>query len=387
MSGRLLYLSGAPRVSTSVDSSTPGPRSHILGVLEGFQDLGWSQRRVIVGDHMPARLRGHGTSAVGGGGAGVARDLMRLAIASASRAAARRALLAYHPDLVYERFGTLSALGPSAVRHGDIPYVLESNGLFYEEAAADRSNLTFVRKARDHELGAYRRADVVVAVTESLRQRLLEAEPVLADKCIVIPNGVDADVLAAGRRASLPPPATPAIGWIGTMVPWHGLEVLLEALSAAQSNGHSVPAHLIGTGPQQEYLEKMARKLGLSEVRFYGQLPRRQGLQVLGQHATHGYLGHKRLSGQVMYHSPLKMYEYAALGLDMVASETLAPHTGPWRARLFEEREELIDLLCSLQIPSDQARDAQRRLVAEKHTWTARVQVLLDELRRRRLVA
>ncbi len=51
---RLLgYSSGAPRVSTRRDAEIGGPRAHILGVMSGFERIGWSVQPFIIGDRSP----------------------------------------------------------------------------------------------------------------------------------------------------------------------------------------------------------------------------------------------------------------------------------------------------------------------------------------------
>ncbi|HZS62748.1 MAG TPA: hypothetical protein VFA43_26040, partial [Gemmatimonadaceae bacterium] len=50
---RLGYLSGAPRVTTRSTSDAAGPRTHVLGIIDGFERRGWTVSRYIVGDRMP----------------------------------------------------------------------------------------------------------------------------------------------------------------------------------------------------------------------------------------------------------------------------------------------------------------------------------------------
>jgi hypothetical protein len=38
---KLGYLSAAPRVSTNINAEASGPRSHVLGVIQAYESLGW----------------------------------------------------------------------------------------------------------------------------------------------------------------------------------------------------------------------------------------------------------------------------------------------------------------------------------------------------------
>src|SRR3954465_6482754 len=56
MPRRLGYLSGAPRASPRPDPEAIGPRSHVVGVLAAFRELGWEVQPYIVGDRVPLRV-------------------------------------------------------------------------------------------------------------------------------------------------------------------------------------------------------------------------------------------------------------------------------------------------------------------------------------------
>lgn len=49
---KLLYLSGAPRVSTQLKADAGGARAHILGVINGFKSMNWEVAEFIVGNRI-----------------------------------------------------------------------------------------------------------------------------------------------------------------------------------------------------------------------------------------------------------------------------------------------------------------------------------------------
>jgi glycosyltransferase involved in cell wall biosynthesis len=91
-------------------------------------------------------------------------------------------------------------------------------------------------------------------------------------KTVLIPeNGVDPERFRARRRRvpSLPLHAA----FVGRLVPYKGVDMLLEACSDFLRKGKLV-LNIIGDGPQKEPLELMARNLGIeTHLRFYGWLP------------------------------------------------------------------------------------------------------------------
>jgi len=79
-----------------------------------------------------------------------------------------------------------------------------------------------------------------------------------------------------------------------------------------------------------------------SQVRFLGWLPQTELLPVCGFDV--GYSGHLDLKGMKVYRSPLKLYEYMAMGKPVVASavedaralvrEQKTGSCSPWRSGL-----------------------------------------------------
>jgi lipopolysaccharide/colanic/teichoic acid biosynthesis glycosyltransferase/glycosyltransferase involved in cell wall biosynthesis len=88
------------------------------------------------------------------------------------------------------------------------------------------------------------------------------------DKVAVIPYGLDPGGYAPGASPSKDLPAQPTLLFVGRLVPYKGVDVLLRALTG-------VPASLVlvGDGPLRESLEALARDLGVQDrVRFLGRV-------------------------------------------------------------------------------------------------------------------
>ena len=119
MKRRLAYLSGAPRVSTAPEAVLGGPRSHVLGVISGFESMGWEVRRFIVGDRVPRSWVGVGSERAVARGwfRALAADLLRLIIRPIYTRQSWRTLGA-ESDWVYERFAIFQAMGEIFKRHG-----------------------------------------------------------------------------------------------------------------------------------------------------------------------------------------------------------------------------------------------------------------------------
>lgn len=382
------YLSGAPRVSTHPEAAASGPRSHVLGVMEGFRRLGWEVRPFIVGDRVPLSWvtkeadveLGHSFAKR------LTADVVRLSMAVFNGIQAPRAI--GRVDWVYERFGAFQFLGYGFQRRG-IPWILETNGLFFIEAAKDRSTLALTGLERRLELWAYRQADVVVCVTEAMKALLAEWD-VDPQKVLVVPNGVDVRRFdperVRGKEKRLLPP--PAIGFVGTLYSWQGLDLLIKAIADLRSEGLSFSLAVVGDGPMRAPWEQLARELGLGEqVRFVGRMPWDEVPAYIAGFDL-AYTGQVSLHAGEMYHSPLKLYEYMAMSKPVVASAftdakrmVREGETG----YLFEPGS-LEDLKRALRKAyreqeawSDMGRQARTEVVT-KHSWEARVQDMIPQI-------
>jgi hypothetical protein len=129
------------------------------------------------------------------------------------------------------------------------------------------------------ELFLYRRANRVVALTNSFKRNLTERgiEP---DKIDVVTNGVDLEKIGPSRiafdaRQRLGIDAdTFLIGYIGTTGMAHGLVTVLEAARMCQ--GHPIRFLIMGQGAKRQWLEARADEMRLDNVVFRDSVPHDQ---------------------------------------------------------------------------------------------------------------
>lgn len=318
--GRIAYLSGAPRVSTRPDAQLGGPRSHILGVMSGFRALGWEVLPFIVGDRMPARVvRSSGAALRRSRAVTLASDLGRLALRPLKAMEAWRAL-GGKVDWVYERLATFQALGSAFKRRG-VPWVLEVNALLYREAVAERASLVLSSVARHLELKAYRECDAIVCVSEALKESLVREAHVPSSKILVVPNGVDTQLFDPDQCAPRRLFGGFTIGFVGSVIPWQGLDLLLQSVSTLRRQGnHDLNVVVVGDGHALTSVQSLSNEMGLADcVRFVGRLPQAE-LPALITGFDVAYSGYMGLNGKQIYGSPLKLYEYMAMGRPVLAS-------------------------------------------------------------------
>jgi glycosyltransferase involved in cell wall biosynthesis len=108
------------------------------------------------------------------------------------------------------------------------------------------------------------------------------------------------------------------VGFVGTLKPWHGLAVLVEAFGQLRDRHSGARMLIVGAGPQQDTLMADLKARGLLEfTEFTGAL---DPLDVPRTLATMDVAVAPYLDQPGFYFSPLKVFEYMAAGLPVVAS-------------------------------------------------------------------
>ena len=118
--------------------------------------------------------------------------------------------------------------------------------------------------------------DRVACVSESVADFAARTIGIPPAKLVVIPNGIPLEDFQPGDRSrarvdlGIPLHAV-VVGTVGRLRPVKGTSHLLEAWSRLASDHPNAILLLVGGGPQQAALERMSRRLGISEhVRFLG---------------------------------------------------------------------------------------------------------------------
>ena len=378
---RMGYLSGAPRISTRPDAEISGPRAHILGCLQAKEALGWETTRFIVGDRLPKSLvTGKSETAMSGGFAkSLALDMARIALGVKY---ARQAWneLRHQVDWVYERFAPFQALGQPFKRHG-MPWVLETHAPLFYEAKTERKTTALSGLAQRLEVQAYRNCDALVCVTDALREIIVHAAEIPAEKVIVVPNGVDTQRFHPDHHIPNRLFSAFTVGFVGRLYAWHALDLLLESIADLRSEGVEIALTVVGDGLMRAEWEAKATTLGIGEaVKFVGQIPWAEVPAYIAGFDV-GYTGQVQLQVGKMYHSPLKLYEYMAMAKPIVASafedaqRTIEEgETG----FLFEpgNKDDLKRALRQAYSAREQLRqmgDRSRQIAIEDHSWIARM--------------
>lgn len=387
-SKRIGYLSAAPRVSTRPFAAASGPRAHVIGVIRALEAEGWDVKQYIVGDRVPAKMVEGSTEKA------LSKNRLSTLLADIIRLVSgvingRKAWneIGNQVDWVYERYAVLQTLGSIFKKKG-VPWVLETNGIFFEEAKAERKSLVLTGIAKKIELAAYHTCDVLVCVSESLKELLIEKAGVHPDKILVVPNGVDTSFYDPERVQPHREFTGFTVGFVGSLIAWQGIQLLLEAISGLRKEGLPINATIVGDGSAREEWEELVATLGIKDyVKFTGRKPSNEIPAYISGFDI-GYSGQVQLKIGKMYHSPLKIYEYMSMGKPVIASayddaKKLIEQQGTGYLFAPGNVQELKEALRTAYIHRESLKNmgmkARQEIIAH-HSWVSRMRETLPKI-------
>lgn len=319
-------------------------------------------------------------------------ELLELAANGPETLKLTREIAAHSPDFVYERYSLHNAAGVLAARRAGVPIVLEVNAPLAEERAK-HGGLSFERTAKRVEAAIWRSATAIVTVSGPLKSAIVDAG-VDPDRVLVLHNAVRRSLLterhdgnAVRAKLGIPPTAV-VCGFTGWFRPWHGLESLLEAFADSRVHEKGAVLLLVGEGQALGDLMRIANERGIGKsIRFAG---------AIGRAEIFDYVAAFDLALQpaaTAYASPMKIFEYLALGKPVVAAATpaikeilthgrdglLFPE-GEWRKMV----DRIDELVSDTRLRERLARRAKETIETRGYLWDENARKTIELVTRER---
>lgn len=283
------------------------------------------------------------------------------------------------PDVVYERASLFGVAGLTFAGEAGVPHLLELNAPLVDEQTRYRQGGALRDLAEAAETWLLQHTDAVLPVSAPLAAHVI-ARGVAADRVHVIANGVDASRFTPGdgapMRARFGLGDRPVIGFVGGLRPWHGIEVLPRLVASLRRRHPGVHALVVGDGPLRDDVARDVQRLGLERhVTLTGALPHDDVPACI--RAFDVALAPYPAAAHTFYFSPLKIYEYLACGvpvvaprLGQIADAVSDGHTG----RLYPAGDlEALAAACADLLDDGPGRrrmgTAAAAAVAAHHTW------------------
>ncbi len=214
-------------------------------------------------------------------------------------------------DLIYERYSLGHDVGLQLAKAHDVPFILEVNAPLVDEAALHRPD-SVLPHHRAVEQRLLVEADLVVTVSTDLQRWV---ERLRSGPTVTVPNGFEPQWFPAPAVQSEHPVT---LGFIGHPKPWHGADRLVEVVAELSHRGLRTNLLVVGGGPGAERIMQLAEQRAVaSQVTVTGALPPAEASRLL----TTCDIGLAPYREQdPFYFCPLKVIDYLAAGLPIVAS-------------------------------------------------------------------
>jgi glycosyltransferase involved in cell wall biosynthesis len=217
-------------------------------------------------------------------------------------------------DVVYERLSLWSFAGLQFARREGLPFFLEINVPLVAQQREYR-DLDMLETARAIEGLMLSKADRVIATSSALRDY---ARARGAAHVRIIPCGVSPQMFPESGRLGCGDNTEFVIGFVGSLKPWHGVDILLDAFAQLSALSPQYRLLVVGDGPLMPDVQAFCRRHALSDrVTLVGSVDHTEVPSFLAQMDV-GVAPYPPLPA--FYFSPLKVWEYAAAGVPIVAS-------------------------------------------------------------------
>jgi glycosyltransferase involved in cell wall biosynthesis len=292
-------------------------------------------------------------------------------------------------DFVYERYALFSYAGVEFARDIHIPGLLEVNAPLIKEQERYRA-LFDADGALEATRRAFDAATRLLAVSDQTAAHVCD-HGIAGRRICVLPNAVDPWIFCRQQHVPERESDQPfTIGFAGSLKPWHAVDQLISAYDSLWDRMENWRLIIAGDGPERGRLNELVAALPAqiaSSIDFLGVIPHVAIPRLL---ATVNAAVVPGAPSSGAYFSPLKLFEYMAAGVPVVAARfgqipSLVQHgvTG----LLYEPGDSrglanaLLKLRADQKLAASLGEQAQRE-VFDRHTWDRRCDTILELVER-----
>jgi glycosyltransferase involved in cell wall biosynthesis len=316
---------------------------------------------------------------------GVLFEMLELTYNLVTLARMRRAFAHLKPQLVYERYSLFLFATVWLARRRGIPVILEIN----DSALVERVRpLRLKSLARRIEGWCLRHCTGLVFISSYFRQQAEAAYGKIAPS-VVSPNAADLAHFDPARhdrdrlRAERGVAGRVVCGYVGAFVHWHGVNGFVEAIAARLAESPELVLLLVGDGRSLGEVRALVEARGLSDrILLPGRVPHAEIPSWIA------CMDYAVLPDSNHYGSPVKLFEFMAMGVAMVApdyvpvAEVVADGQTGWlfpRKRLDACVERVLELAAR---PDERQRAgaAAREYIVRERQWRNNAEQLLGLL-------
>jgi glycosyltransferase involved in cell wall biosynthesis len=328
---KIIYLSPHPNISMH---DVSGPGVHIREVMRGFEQHGHE----VIWASPNKRLAKQAAISENGFSVFIKKiikavlpkliweslsDLQLMRIDRKFDSELQKMIDIHKPDFIYERSYYMMGCGYRTANKNGLTYLVEINSPYTLEKPLMSYKSLFASLAERNERKQLASMNQGFVVSSSLRDYFIHKYPFSSGKITLTPNAVRkvhtepvaVEVKLSARKELLIDPSDIVITFVGSIFPYHGVDILINAFHDIRSElDVKTKLLVIGDGEILSNLKALANKLGITNhVIFTGNVSREK---------VREYLSASDIAIQAKctwYNSPIKLFEYGARRLAIIA--------------------------------------------------------------------
>ncbi|SEL70608.1 Glycosyltransferase involved in cell wall bisynthesis [Colwellia chukchiensis] len=288
--------------------------------------------------------------------------------------------------LIYERYSLFMFAGVWWAKRNNVDIILEIN----DSCQVHRVRaLTFKKLAAKIERWVFKNATGLVFISSRFQAVARQAYGDIAPS-VVSPNAADLDKFIIDKpagtalRKALGINDKLVLGYVGAFVHWHGIDWFVEMICPHLSKHPNLVLLLVGDGVAYEPIKAHIAQAGVgSQVILTGKVEHQKVASYLSA------MDFGILPDSNDYGSPMKLFEFMAMGKGMVApdfspiAEVVTDHKTSW---LFPAGDRQACIEKVLDIARDPLQHSQvgnlaRRYIEEERQWRHNAEQLLSLLK------
>ncbi len=303
-------------------------------------------------------------------------------------------------SFIYQRYSLHNYTGAKLANHYKVPLVVEYNGSEVWIGQHWTKSLKHPTLAEQIENLNTKTADVVVVVSQPLKNHLVESG-VDPDKILINPNGVDPERYSPTQgdseiKKKFDLENKTVIGFIGTFGKWHGAEILARAygllIKTYPDYRKTTQLLMIGDGVTMPLVKNEIEYFNTAgNAILTGTVPQEEGPAYLAACDLLASPHVPNPDGTPFFGSPTKLFEYMAMGTGIIASdldqigEVLQHDHTAWLVKPGDAESLMFGLKTMIDNPETSQRlgEAARREVVAKYTWKEHTRKIIEKLKER----
>lgn len=222
-----------------------------------------------------------------------------------------------HPiKFMYERYAFFNFIGAWLAKRYRVPLAIEVNEIAGPQRVRRQCLVGLAKRIEQY---IFQRAKAIFVVSDFLKGDIAKLN-VPTEKVFVMPNAVDPNHFSPRifnsqlkKRFGISE-ETVVFGFIGWFVSWHNLELLLAVFARVSRTNPKILLLLVGDGTLHDRLKSLVHDQGIADkVVFTGAISYQEIPQYIG------LMDICVIPASNEYRSPIKLFEYMAMGKAVVA--------------------------------------------------------------------